>query len=139
MRAPRVRFTGRGLMVAVAVVGLAAGAEVMRRRGADFRRRASSYSELAADLHEVAASEAQSALSGVYVSRTADGAIIPATRDLLTGRAGHYAALARKYERAARYPWLHVEPDPPEPPPAVMDADAGWKIMERMRAGRWPE
>jgi hypothetical protein len=26
----------------------------------------------------------------------------------------HYAALARKYERAARYPWLPVEPDPPE-------------------------
>jgi hypothetical protein len=23
--------------------------------------------------------------------------------------------LARKYERAARYPWLPVEPDPPEP------------------------
>jgi hypothetical protein len=27
----------------------------------------------------------------------------------------HHAALARKYEHAARYPWLSVEPDPPEP------------------------
>jgi hypothetical protein len=26
-----------------------------------------------------------------------------------------WAALARKYERAARYPWLPVEPDPPAP------------------------
>ena len=30
-------------------------------------------------------------------------------------RADHHASLARKYERAARYPWLPVEPDPPEP------------------------
>ena len=25
------------------------------------------------------------------------------------------AARVRKYRRAARYPWLPVEPDPPEP------------------------
>ena len=30
-------------------------------------------------------------------------------------RAAHHAALRSKYERAARYPWLPVEPDPPEP------------------------
>jgi hypothetical protein len=29
--------------------------------------------------------------------------------------AAHYTALNRKYERAARYPWLTVEPDPPPP------------------------
>jgi hypothetical protein len=34
---------------------------------------------------------------------------------LWTARADHWAALARKYERAARYPWLAVEPDTPEP------------------------
>lgn len=27
----------------------------------------------------------------------------------------YHSQLARKYERAARYPWLPVEPDPPEP------------------------
>ena len=27
----------------------------------------------------------------------------------------HHAAMARKYEHAARYPWLQVELDPPEP------------------------
>jgi hypothetical protein len=27
----------------------------------------------------------------------------------------YYAALVRKYDRAARYPWLPVEPDAPEP------------------------
>jgi hypothetical protein len=28
--------------------------------------------------------------------------------------ADYFADRARKYARAARYPWLHVEPDPPE-------------------------
>jgi hypothetical protein len=27
----------------------------------------------------------------------------------------YHESLARRYERAARYPWLPVEPDPPEP------------------------
>jgi hypothetical protein len=27
----------------------------------------------------------------------------------------HFADLRRKYEHAARYPWLPVEADPPEP------------------------
>jgi hypothetical protein len=31
-------------------------------------------------------------------------------------RAAYHAALGRKYERAARYPWLAIEPDPPIPP-----------------------
>jgi hypothetical protein len=35
--------------------------------------------------------------------------------DRMMDRADHHASLARKYERAARYPWLPVEPDPPEP------------------------
>ena len=30
-------------------------------------------------------------------------------------RADYHAAMRRKYERAAMYPWLAVEPDPPEP------------------------
>lgn len=30
-------------------------------------------------------------------------------------RSDYYAALQAKYERAARYPWLPVEPDPPMP------------------------
>jgi hypothetical protein len=28
---------------------------------------------------------------------------------------GYHAAIARKYERAARDPWLLIETDPPEP------------------------
>ena len=29
----------------------------------------------------------------------------------------HHYDLIKKYKRAARYPWLPVEPDPPEPTP----------------------
>ena len=35
--------------------------------------------------------------------------------DRMMDRADHHASLVRKYEHAARYPWLPVEPDPPEP------------------------
>ena len=27
----------------------------------------------------------------------------------------YHAAIARKYRHVARYPWLPIEPDPPEP------------------------
>ena len=30
-------------------------------------------------------------------------------------RASYYGMLMAKYDRAARYPWFPVEPDPPEP------------------------
>jgi hypothetical protein len=33
----------------------------------------------------------------------------------LAAEADYYAEPARKYEQAARYPWLPVEPNPPEP------------------------
>jgi hypothetical protein len=29
----------------------------------------------------------------------------------------YHAEMARKYEHAAKYPWLPVAPDPPDPPP----------------------
>ena len=32
-----------------------------------------------------------------------------------TNRIAYYAAMTHKYQYAARYPWLPVEPDPPEP------------------------
>jgi hypothetical protein len=31
--------------------------------------------------------------------------------------ADYYAEMRWKYERASRYPWLSVEPDPPQPEP----------------------
>jgi hypothetical protein len=50
--------------------------------------------------------------------RTQDGSLADHQRNIaahLTELANTHAYLARIYERAARYPWLPVEPDPPEP------------------------
>ena len=35
--------------------------------------------------------------------------------DRLPGKIAYHAAMAAKYQHAVRYPWLPVEPDPPEP------------------------
>jgi hypothetical protein len=37
-------------------------------------------------------------------------------RAILPSHIAYHEALARKYRRAARHPWLPVEPDPPPPP-----------------------
>jgi hypothetical protein len=60
-------------------------------------------------------------------------------------RGDYHAALQTKYERAARYPWLAVEPDRPEP--GRKDRKDGQKgraertgRKDRQRAGaRWAE
>ena len=36
---------------------------------------------------------------------------------LLHGKLKYHVAMARKYRRVARFPWLPVEPDPPDPGP----------------------
>ncbi len=40
-----------------------------------------------------------------------------ARKDLarLPGKIAYHAAMADKYQHAARYPWLPIEPDAPEP------------------------
>ncbi len=86
---PRVRFTLRRMMIAVAIVAILLGlAEMTRRRRAAFREKSTAirWSE--------------------YVE--GHGKRRPEIAE-------HYRRMAEKYERAARYPWLPVAPDPPEP------------------------
>ena len=105
MRLPQMT-TGRW-MIAVAVVALLmTGAFEVERA----RRRADEYRMLAA---RYAMYQAFS-LAEVKLYRE-NHFIQLETRE--RARASHYGALAAKYQRAARYPWLPVEPDPPEPPP----------------------
>src|SRR5579871_4762470 len=59
--------------------------------------------------------------------RTADAMILEGDRiiyetmpgdgpfDCAPARRDYYAEMARKYDRATRYPWLPIAPDPPEP------------------------
>jgi hypothetical protein len=92
VRLARVRFTVRWMMVAVmvAAVGLGMLAWVGRRTAA-FRDRAERLGVQWMRLN--------------YVSST------PRIERLKI----HCAALRQKYDRALRYPFLPVPPDPPEP------------------------
>jgi hypothetical protein len=83
----RLRIRIRTLLIAVALIGLACGADVMRKRRVEYLDRAMAWQCIAEDLcspHDPRIDE-------------------------------HCDQLRRKYERAARYPWLPVAPDPPPP------------------------
>jgi hypothetical protein len=163
IKVPRVRFTLRRIMVAVAIVAVAlAGYEVKRRRDV-YRQAAKKYrlmGQSASDeerlFRVVARSFAEAARNearlevllgaidpggidpGIYPARVRDRAAAQAdvmaarsrakaledareansqlnTAEAAARRAEYYTRLGQKYERAARHPWLPVEPDPPEP------------------------
>ncbi len=141
MRVPRFRFTMRWLLVAVAIVALVCGAEALRRRRSIYRREQSAWSRLknwaARDVERYDRWEEQSLrgmreMQALYERfRELDGA--RRARDESRrqseeaaeyhGRAvreraliQYYSRMEAKYERAARYPWLPVTPDPPDPP-----------------------
>jgi hypothetical protein len=91
MRSPQTRLTIRRLMLVVAIAAAVAGWAVERhRRFADLARR-----------HATA------------LARGTDSGGVVLTFDTPTRR--WRSGLQAKYERAARSPWLPVEPDPPEP------------------------
>ncbi len=92
LRLPRPRFTVRRLMLVVAVAGLAIGGGMW--------------------VHNL------SRLSGYYAARARKHRTIELamrTTAWFKSRADHHKSVALKYDQASRYPWLSVEPDPPEP------------------------
>jgi hypothetical protein len=106
MRLPRFRL--RVLMIAVAVAGVAiAGVVGLRRRGESLRRMAQG--------HDLAARRAADALWAPpgWETNPGEGGQRSAIPDW--ERLAYHNRLKEKYERAARYPWLPVGPDPPEP------------------------
>jgi hypothetical protein len=110
MRVPR--FSVRMLMVATAIVGLIIGSAVkLQRRSARF-----------SDLSDYHRSQIHYVFSGPF-DRDGEWIEEPSVFDQdmnpVTGTRRRKAlwrlALVRKYELAARSPWFHVAPDPPEP------------------------
>jgi hypothetical protein len=89
-------------MVAVAVVGLALAIAVMAKRSSEFRTMAEEQANSEAGSLEYA--DDASGVNGDR-QRVARGEQMAAS----------HQALKIKHERDARYPWLPVEPDPPEP------------------------
>jgi hypothetical protein len=92
MKLPRV--TVRRLMIAVAVVGLIAGSLI--ERGRRFREMADRHWKLWLENP-----------ASVVDSRAPDEA--------QARQSEHHRAMGEKYRYAARYPWLPVAPDTPEP------------------------
>jgi hypothetical protein len=108
-------MTMRRWMIAVAAMGLMIGGGVVLKQRRDyFLSLARSHQK------EVASSTARGNALKSRFGGTAGMTVEEITRlhddyDRMMDRADHHASLARKYEEAARYPWLPVEPDPPEP------------------------
>jgi hypothetical protein len=103
MQRPRLRFSVRRLIVAVAIVGILLGVWL------GLERRRERFRELS-DRHEV---QAQLCEVRVFISK-----IERKPEAWLAGnkaRFEHHLAMMRKYQQAARRPWLPVAPDPPEP------------------------
>lgn len=98
----RLRLTIRRMMFLVAIVGMGLATALMIQRSRQFARIA----------EEQAYSESLS-LSYADEARGKHGDRQRVERGELM--ASYHRALKLKYERAARYPWLSVEPDPPIP------------------------
>jgi hypothetical protein len=95
MRFPRM--TMRGWMVAVAMAATALGVTMERRNR--FRK--------VADYHQGEFSKLVRRLPGFMSAGSSE--------DPTMLRLEWHESMRRRYDRAARYPWLPVEPDPPEP------------------------
>ena len=134
MRIPRVRFTVRRQMVAVAVVGLFMGASLwvveMRTRSAAYRKRA---------LEQLGMMTSAAAGSGTLTRDGRPVSIYDNENDWL--RDAWVSELAEKYWRLSYYPWLPVAPGPPPPGPlahprAAVDCPVE---MDRARAYRFAD
>ena len=106
MKLPRTRFTVRRLMVAVAIMGSLSYGLRLWILNRTYRLRAESHVARKTEARGREAWAAKMAKSG-YLS--APRASVEASK------VEYHDNMAIKYDHAARYPWLPVEPDPPEP------------------------
>lgn len=115
MRLPGVRFTVRGMMIAVAVIALVVGGGITWARQRAYKRMASAYAVRQTALEKGVgrwlARERRRKLEGLPLDCGLEGPYYRRSEKEVQWN----ALLRRKYERAAARPWLPVEPDPLEP------------------------
>jgi hypothetical protein len=115
-------MTTRRWMIAVAVVGLllagCIGGYRLKRLHDHFLQRAQDHAMM-----EIANRKSERAHRELFEMRGGFGPgsetlRAKSLRDIVffSRTASYHAAMAQKYEYAARHPWLPVAPDPPEPP-----------------------
>jgi hypothetical protein len=100
MRLPRLRFTLRTLIAVVAVIA------------AEYRALAEDHAGIEQTLRTMIEKSGPD-----FPVDLSPGNGLRSKRFTAQAVADHEAALRLKYERAAGYPWLPIEPDPPEPVP----------------------
>jgi hypothetical protein len=130
MRLPRVRFTVRRMMIAVAILCVPlCGVQIASRRDWYLRNAASAAKDA-----RYFAREADQSQERLEYRRWRDSIMptdVPFTMTPAAyaesirnweleieenrAKAAYWESLRLKYENAARYPWLPVEPDLPEP------------------------
>src|SRR4051812_45108647 len=106
MRLPRLRFTVQRMMIVVAVVSIVlASWETWQRR------------RVYLDYVEVQEVNLEGSLRDLEYAKflKTRGYASDAGVHSAYCRVNHFRQLLKKYERVARFPWLPVEPDPPEP------------------------
>ena len=133
MKRPRLRFTVRRLMIAVAILAVSIRAiswvVEMRTRSASYDRRAFEF-----------AWRTGHSGSGII---TKDGRLVGLGENENTRLEDAWACkMARKYWRLSDYPWLPVEPDPPPPerlahPRHAIDLPAEFHHPELHNWGCW--
>jgi hypothetical protein len=113
MRPPRIRFSVRWMMIAVAVVALLIYGGMVRRH----RLSLAALCEVAdrGGRHTGASYRLEDGIETLRTVKTGAPALTPAEVEGRRRRSAYWVALGRKYERAALIPWLPVSRDPPEP------------------------
>jgi hypothetical protein len=139
MRLPRVRFTIRSMMVAVAALALLIGADRLLRRSTRYREMVSHFGQLetaSRNLQRTAERSSQRHTEwarsqvegwGPFNDDQHRASVVAQTKDWVeagylrqeatayAAEADWYSQLRRQYERAASHPWEPLAPHPPRP------------------------
>jgi hypothetical protein len=102
MRLPKLRFTLRLMMVAMAVVALLLTAEALRRRGVAFEREAEKC-KAQAHIYRSMAQKLERVSARIHDSTLAQDA------KLKWQFVGYFERMERKFQHAAARPWVSVE------------------------------
>jgi hypothetical protein len=111
MRLPRMT-TRRWMITVAAVAFVSAGVSLPHRWHLHQQAKAhAAQGEFADEMARLCASQADF----LRASDPSTARRLDTSADVYTRRVAYHAQLRERYERAAVYPWLSVEPDPPPP------------------------